>query len=136
MILAELKNLKPIVYSCSGCSNLARMAYDIALNLDSEGIAEMSCASGVIGGVIPVLELAESGRPIIAIDGCSLGCTKACLKAKNIITKHYFDLSEYGFEKRSKWDDSLAENTRAMKNIYTTLYNRGITFPVDMQDLS
>ena len=52
--MVEPTNLKPLVYSCSGCSNLARMAYDIALNLDSEGIAEMSCASGVIGNVTPV----------------------------------------------------------------------------------
>jgi len=46
--MAEATNLKPLVYSCSGCSNLARMAYDIALNIDNEGIAEMSCASDVI----------------------------------------------------------------------------------------
>jgi len=50
-------------------------------------------------------------------------------RGKKIKKKHYFDLSEYGFEKRSKWDDSLAENTVAMKNIYTTLYNQGIKFP-------
>jgi uncharacterized metal-binding protein len=88
-------------------------------------------AAGVIGEVIPVIQLVKSGRPIIAIDGCSLGCTKACLQGKNIKIDHYFDLSEYGFEKRSKWDDSLAENTVPMANIYKTLYDKGIKFSSD-----
>jgi uncharacterized metal-binding protein len=120
---------KPIVYSCSGCSNLARMAYDIALNLDNNDVAEMSCVSGVIGKVGPVQQLGESGRPIIAIDGCSLGCTKSCLDASDIKVDHYFDISEYGFEKRSKWDDSLTENAIAMKKIYDSLYQAGVKFP-------
>lgn len=124
----EDKN-KPIVYSCSGCSNLARMAYDIALNLDINGVAEMSCVSGVIGKVDPVQALAESGRQIIAIDGCGLACTKSCLDAANINTDHYFDISSYGFEKRSKWDDSLKENNIAMKNIYDALFEAGVNFP-------
>ncbi len=120
---------KPIVYSCSGCSNLARMAYDIALNLDSNDVAEMSCISGVIGKVIPVQQLGESGRPIIAIDGCSLGCTKSCLDATGLKADHYFDISAYGFEKRSKWDDSLTENTIAMKKIYDALHGAGVSIP-------
>lgn len=120
---------KPLVYSCSGCSNLARMAYDIALNLDSNDVAEMSCISGVIGKVIPVQQLGESGRPIIAIDGCSLGCTKSCLDATGLIADHYFDISSYGFDKRSKWDDSLTENTIAMKSIYDALLQSGVSMP-------
>ena len=122
-------NNKPLVYSCSGCSNLARMAYDIALNLDNDGVAEMSCISGVVGNVEPVKALAESGRPIIAIDGCGLGCTKSCLDVSGLKAQHYFDISQYGFDKRSKWDDSLTENTIAMKNIYGDLFKAGITFP-------
>jgi uncharacterized metal-binding protein len=105
------------------------MAYDIALNLDNDGIAEMSCVSGVVGNVEPVKALAESGRPIIAIDGCGLGCTKSCLDASGLKAQHYFDISQYGFDKRSKWDDSLTENTIAMKNIYDDLFKVGITFP-------
>lgn len=120
---------KPIVYSCSGCSNLARMAHDIALNIDSDGIAEMSCVSGVIGNIQPIANLAKSGRPIIAIDGCSMGCTKSCLDACDIKINTYFDISSFGFEKRSKWDDSLTENTIAMTKIYDTLLKSGYSFP-------
>ena len=119
----------PIIYSCSGCSNLAQMAHDIALTLDSNGIAEMSCVSGVIGKVQPIVDIAESGRPIYAIDGCSLGCTKSCLTACGSKADQYFDISKYGFEKRSKWDDSLTENSIALNNVYDELLKAGVTFP-------
>jgi len=121
-------NKKPIVYSCSGCSNLARMAHDIALNLDSDGLAEMSCISGVIGKVQPIVDVAQSGRPIIAIDGCSMGCTKACLDACTLEADQYFDISSFGFDKRDKWDDSLTENSIAMTKIYGQLSSAGYGF--------
>lgn len=119
---------KPIVYSCSGCSNLAQMAHNIALNLDGDGLAEMSCISGVVGNVAPIVELANSGRPIIAIDGCNLSCTKSCLQSSGLEADHYYLISDLGFEKRSKWNDSLTENTIAMKNIYDQLFDAGIGF--------
>ena len=122
----QIQEKKPIVYSCSGCSNLAQMAHNISLNLDGDGMAEMSCVSGVVGKVIPILALAQSGRPIIAIDGCDLGCTKSCLDASGVTTDHYFKISDLGFEKRDKWDDSLTENTIAMKSIYDELFKAGI----------
>jgi uncharacterized metal-binding protein len=117
---------KPIVYSCSGCSNLAQMAHNISLNLDGDDMAEMSCISGVIGKVPSIMALAQSGRPIIAIDGCDLGCTKACLDASDLAVDHYYKISDLGFEKRSKWDDSLTENAIAMKSMYDALFKVGI----------
>jgi len=119
---------KPIVYSCSGCSNLAQMAHNISLNLDGDGIAEMSCVSGVVGKVEPIMELAHSGRPIIAIDGCGLSCTKSCLAVGGLSPDYYYQISDLGFEKRSKWNDSLTENTIAMKSIYEQLFAEGIGF--------
>ena len=116
------------MYSCSGCSNLAQMAHNISLNLDGDGIAEMSCVSGVVGKVPPIMELANSGRPIIAIDGCGLSCTKSCLEASGLTADYYYLISDLGFEKRSKWNDSLTENTIAMKSIYDQLFEEGIGF--------
>lgn len=125
---AQANQQKPIVYSCSGCSNLAQMAHNISLNLDGDGIAEMSCVSGVVGKVPPIMELANSGRPIIAIDGCGLSCTKSCLEASGLKADYYYLISDLGFEKRSKWNDSLTENTIAMKSIYDQLFEEGIGF--------
>jgi len=119
---------KPVVYSCSGCSNVARIAHDISLNLDSDGIADMSCVSGVIGDIAPIKAFATSGRPIIVIDGCSLGCTKTCLDKCNIETSHYFVISDFGIEKRDKWQDSIVDNSKAMINVYGALTKAGLGF--------
>lgn len=126
--VSDKAKCKPIVYSCSGCSNLAQMAHNISLTLDGDGIAEMSCVAGVVGKIEPIMAMAKSGRPIIAIDGCGLGCTKACLDKSGIKTDHYFKISDLGFEKRDKWDDSLTENTVAMKSVYASLIEAGIDF--------
>jgi len=122
---------KPIVYSCSGCSNLAQMAHELALNMDLDGIAEMSCVSGVIGKVKPIMRMAQSGRPIIAIDGCSLKCTKACLDASGLNVSMHFDLSEYGFEKRSKEENIFSEGCIAMNRVYEELWKAGYTIKSD-----
>ena len=46
---------KPLVYSCSGCSSATQMANHIAVKLDRQGEAEMSCIAGVGGNdAIPV----------------------------------------------------------------------------------
>ncbi|WP_435924161.1 putative zinc-binding protein [Paenibacillus sp. DYY-L-2] len=42
-------NNLPLVYSCSGCSSAAQTANRIAIKMDREKIAEMSCIAGVGG---------------------------------------------------------------------------------------
>ena len=64
----------PLVYACSGCSNVAQLANDCALALDARGLAEMSCIAGVGGKVKSLVRKARAGRPIIALDGCELRC--------------------------------------------------------------
>lgn len=124
----SLNMSKPIVYACAGCSNVACIANDIALTLDCDGLAEMSCVSGVIGNVEPIKAFAMSGRIIIAIDGCSLSCTKVCLNACNIEPEHYFIITDLGIEKRDKGNDSLADNSLAINSIYKALDKQGINF--------
>lgn len=94
----------PIVYSCSGCSSAAQFANDLALRLDREGVAQMSCIAGV-GGNVPSLvrraqEAAASGRPILAIDGCVLACARACLAQRAVHPTEHLLLSEEGVRKQ------------------------------------
>lgn len=123
------ENAKPIVYACSGCSNLALMANDIALNMNRDGIAEMSCISGVIGKVQPILDTAKSGRSIIAIDGCGLGCTKACIDASGLVVDLHVNLSDFGLEKRSNMDSAFNESCVALKLTYDKLIEAGFEIP-------
>jgi uncharacterized metal-binding protein len=94
----------PLVYSCSGCSTAAQMANDLALKLDREGVAEMSCIAGVGGGVTGLVCTAQSGRRILALDGCVLKCASACLANAGVVADTHLVLSDYGVKKRKHVD--------------------------------
>lgn len=104
-------NKPPLVYSCSGCSSAAQMANDLAVRLDREEMAEMSCIAGVGGDVPSLVKTATSGRKIIAIDGCPLHCAKHCLARHNVSPAVHLDLMEYGIKKRyhQNYDPDQAE---------------------------
>ena len=99
-IKAEDYRKLPLVYSCSGCSSAAQAANYIALKLDREGDAEMSCIAGVGGNVPHLVNIARSGRPIIAVDGCPLACTLQCLAERGLSADFHLLLHEHGVKKQ------------------------------------
>ena len=90
----------PLVYSCSGCSSAAQLANYLALTLDHEGAAEMSCIAGLGGDVSSLVRLARSGRPIIAIDGCPLFCVRNSLARHGVLPTLHHNLGAYGVRKK------------------------------------
>lgn len=91
---------RPLVYSCSGCSDVAQLANEVALRLDHGGVAEMSCIAGVGGGVPGLVRIARSGRPIVAIDGCQMHCVSHCLAHAGVAPTEHVRLYEQGLKKR------------------------------------
>lgn len=90
----------PLVYACSGCSSVAQLANDLAVELDRQGQAQMSCISGVGGGVPALVKVARSGRPILALDGCALACVAACLANAGVTADTHLILNRNGAKKR------------------------------------
>ncbi len=92
-----------LVYACSGCSSAAQLANHLAVRLDREGVAEMSCIAGIGGHVPSLLRKAQSavdeGRPILAIDGCALACTRASLAQHQITPTVHMQLNTQGVKK-------------------------------------
>ncbi|QPF74014.1 zinc-binding protein [Roseateles sp. DAIF2] len=113
----------PLVYSCSGCSSAAQMANHLALRLDREGLAEMSCIAGVGGNVRSLVrrahEAAKSGRGIIAIDGCVLACVKGCLAERGIMPTRHVLLAESGVAKRYRTDFDAAQADHVYADLAT-----------------
>lgn len=104
-----MKARRPLVYSCSGCSSAAQMANALALRLDREGVAEMSCIAGVGGGVAGLVRMARSGRPILALDGCALRCVEACLAQAGVIADRHVLLADAGVRKKAHVDFDAAQ---------------------------
>lgn len=103
-MMKTITDEKPLVYSCSGCSGAAQMANYLALQLDRNGTAEMSCIAGVGGNVKNIVRTALSGRRVIAIDGCPLACSKACLGNHSLKPQYHFELTGFGVKKRAHED--------------------------------
>lgn len=99
----------PLVYSCSGCSSAAQMANHLALRLDRDGAAEMSCIAGVGGGVPGLVRTARGGRRILALDGCVLACARACLAREGLVPDRHLVLGHYGVKKRKHADFDAAQ---------------------------
>ena len=108
---------KPLVYACSGCSNVAQLANNVAVALDRAGDAEMSCISGVGGGVKKLVNLAQSGRRIIALDGCPLHCVSCCLKNVGVKPDIHLTLSTLGFKKKYGEDFDAAVCEQVVQDI-------------------
>ncbi|MGF2733852.1 putative zinc-binding protein [Marinobacter sp. DUT-1] len=110
---------RPLIYSCSGCSDVAQLANNAAVRLDHEGSFEMSCISGVGGKVPALVKTARSGRPITVIDGCPLHCARACLENVGVEPDEHVLLYEFGFKKhygQSYGDEAVEEVCDEVRN--------------------
>lgn len=96
-------NRLALVYACSGCSSVAQMANHLAVRLDREGRAEMSCIAG-IGGHVPSIvnklrRAVEEGRPVLAIDGCVLSCARQSMQQRGVEPTAHLRLDLHGVRK-------------------------------------
>jgi uncharacterized metal-binding protein len=98
--MSSSRQSRPLVYSCSGCSDVAQLANEVAVRLDHSGQVEMSCIAGVGGGVPGLVRTARSGRPIVAIDGCQMHCVQHCLDNVGVDMTEHVKLYEMGYRKR------------------------------------
>ena len=92
------------------------MANHLALRLDRDGLAEMSCIAGVGGGVSGLVKTAQSGRQILALDGCVLACVSACLGQAGVQPTRHLLLSEHGVKKHKHADFDAAEAQRVYEH--------------------
>ena len=111
----------PLVYSCSGCSSAAQMANHVALQLDRRGLAEMSCIAGVGGDVPHLVKIAQSGRPIVALDGCPLACVKSCLARHGLAPDRYHQFHTHGVKKRQHDDFDPAQALAVLEEVSADL---------------
>lgn len=122
----------PLAYSCSGCSSAAQLANHLAVRLDRAGLVEMSCIAGVGGRVPPLvrkaLDAVATGRPILAIDGCALACTRESLAQHGVRPTAHVQLGTQGVRKAYHADfdpqqadalyGQLADQSRAMAQLH------------------
>lgn len=90
----------PLVYACSGCSLAGRLAYDLALELERRGIAEMSCLVGV-GASKPHFLRQLRKREVWVIDGCPIECGLGVFEQIRHLVDVHIRLHDFGVRKTS-----------------------------------
>lgn len=111
----------PLVYSCSGCSNVAQLANDVAVVLDRAGHVQMSCIAGVGGNVAGLVKLAKSNRPILAIDGCKVACVKKVLENHAVEPRWHLEITDFGIKKKESESCSYSDMNRVLHHVQNIL---------------
>lgn len=112
---------KPLVYACSGCSNLAQVANDVAVVLDREGHAEMACIAGLGGDLPEAVSRARSGRPVWVIDGCENRCARSTLARHGVTPSWDILLTEEGLPSDAENSYGIQAHYVLLKRIYREL---------------
>lgn len=120
---------QPLIYSCSGCSSAAQLANHLALRMDRNGAAEMSCIAGLGGDVKPLVRTAKSGRPVVVLDGCPLHCARHTLARHGITPDVHWDLSKMDVEKRKHVDFKPSDAARLEPQLAARLERMNVPSP-------
>lgn len=98
------------------------MANFLAVRLDREGVAEMSCVAGLGGDVSALVRTARSGRPILALDGCPLHCVARTLRRHGLEARRHLDLSRLGVPKQAHADFSPQQAGQILERLRQDLW--------------
>ncbi|MFA0822856.1 MAG: putative zinc-binding protein [Methanomethylovorans sp.] len=92
------------LYACSGASNVGQLANRLAIELTKNGKGRMMCTAGIGGRIPGIMKSTEGTDVIIAIDGCSLNCTRRSLELAGFTVNTHVVLTELGVAKNKQLD--------------------------------
>jgi len=103
---------------CSGASNVGQLANAAAIALTREGTGRMFCLAGIGGGIQGFVQSARDAASIVAIDGCEVGCAKACLEKAGVPVFGHLCLTDLDIKKNKNFDlpaEEVARVTEAVR---------------------
>lgn len=83
---------RPLVVACSGACAAGRLAYDVGVELERRGAAELTCLARISAGKAAV----EGERELWAVDGCVLQCSLAILRQRGREPQRHLRLHDAG----------------------------------------
>jgi len=100
-----------IVLACSGGSNVGQMTNEAGKILTVNKEAKLSCLAGVGGQLSGLVATAKGADKLLVLDGCSVGCAKACVDKAGVENYSYLVLTELGIEKKPvfEWPEETME---------------------------
>ncbi len=92
-----------MILSCSGGSNVGQLSNQAAVELTQEGFGKMFCLAGIGGELSGFVQSARDVPEMLVLDGCSVGCARACLAKAEVPLKSYLVLTDLGIEKNKNF---------------------------------
>jgi len=93
-----------MILACSGGSNVGQLSNQAAVELAQEGFGKMFCLAGIGGQLSGFVQSARDVPEMVVIDGCSVGCAKACLDQAEVPVGNYLVLTDLGIEKNKDFN--------------------------------
>jgi uncharacterized metal-binding protein len=93
-----------MILACSGGSNVGQLSNQAAVELTQEGFGKMFCLAGIGGQLSGFVQSAKDVPEMVVIDGCSVGCAKACLDQAEVPVGNYLVLTDLGIEKNKDFN--------------------------------
>jgi uncharacterized metal-binding protein len=88
-----------LVFACSGAADVGEISDRAARKLTRDGLGRMFCLAGIGGRVQGILDKTRTTSRIVAIDGCSLDCTKKTLEQAGFTKFEHVRVTDLGMEK-------------------------------------
>ena len=109
---------KPLIFACSGASNLGQLSNAAALALHEEGCGQFYCLAAIGEEVAEKMIRAQEADVRIVIDGCNAACGKVALERVGLTVDHHTIIKQLGIEKQSTFavsDDDVEQVVAAVK---------------------
>jgi len=113
-----------IIFSCAGSSNVGQIANQAAIKLAQDGVGRYFCLAGIGGHVSGMIESTKAGKMLIAIDGCSVGCSKKTLEHAGFQIQEYLQTTDLGIEKKHEFSLDLADVVRVSDHVASLVSKR------------
>jgi uncharacterized metal-binding protein len=119
------KSSKTVIFSCSGASNCGQLANEISVMLTEEGLGNMSCLAGIGAHDQKMIEGAKSFAKVLAVDGCTVACSKKTLQHAGIAVSKWICVTDYGIKKATdKFEVNSQEYERVLQRSRDMLASR------------
>ena len=83
------------IFSCSGAADVGHISDLAARQLTKRGAGNMFCLTGIGGNVETIIKKTKSCDKILAIDGCSVDCTRKTLEKRGFSDFEHLRITEF-----------------------------------------
>ncbi len=95
----ECNQAPKLIFSCAGAADVGEVADRAARKLHKEGVGSLFCLAGIGAGLDSFIQKTKGASKVLAIDGCSVDCTKKLLEKYGITDFEYIRTTDLGMEK-------------------------------------